>query len=622
VDFSFAGRIAQLSNLSFDAATFEIWGALLNGATLVGVPQEMLLVPADLAAFLKAARIRVLVITSALFNQVVQQAPGAFAAAHSVLVGGDVVDPGAVRKVLASGAPERLLNGYGPTENTTFSTWYRIEGIEGFETVTVPIGRPIANSRAYVLDAGLQPVLLGGVGELCLAGEGLALGYWRQPELTAERFVESPALPGERLYRTGDLARLLPDGNIEFRGRRDQQIKLRGFRIELGEIELALTAIDGVAEAAVVLRDDLPGGRGLMAYVVGRGGTELSAGALRQALADRLPAYMVPAALVQLAALPLTPNGKVDRRWLAESGPRETEAGGAMRVVPRTAVEEILEGIFSSVLGIDDLNGVGAEADFFALGGHSLLATQLVSRLRAAFGVELPLRAVFEHPTVAGLAARLTGTAALPVPPILRIDRTADLPLSFAQERLWFIDQLEGGSVYNVPIALRVEGELSAAVLARTLQEVVRRHEALRTVFSAVEGRVRQVILPAAGMAVPLVDLTGLSPALRNPVAVELVTAEARRPFDLARGPLLRAGLWRLGETEHLLLLAMHHIVSDGWSLGVLVREVTALYTAFAEGLPSPLPELPVQYADFAAWQRSRLTGDVLEGELRYWRDR
>ncbi|HEX3529114.1 MAG TPA: amino acid adenylation domain-containing protein, partial [Thermoanaerobaculia bacterium] len=623
-----AGRMAQLSNLSFDAATFEIWGALLSGATLVGVPQETLLVPGDLADFLAAARIHVLFFTTALFNQVAEQAPGAFASLDTVLFGGEAVDPGAVRKVLASGGPDRLLHVYGPTENTTFSTWYPIETVAA-QAVTVPIGRPIANSRAYVLDAGLQPVPLGGLGELYVGGEGLALGYWRQPERTAERFVESPALPGERLYRTGDLARLLPDGNIEFRGRRDQQIKLRGFRIELGEIELALTALAEVAEAAVVLRDDLPGGRGLAAYVVGRGGAELSIEELRQALAGRLPAYMVPAGFVQLAALPLTPNGKVDRRWLAESGPRGTEAGGATRsapgTAPRTAAEEILAGIFSSVLGLDDLNGVSAEADFFALGGHSLLATQLVSRLRAAFGVELPLRAVFEHPTVAGLAAYLEGAEAPPAPPIRRIDRGdrgVDLPLSFAQERLWFIDQLEGGSVYNVPIALRVEGELSVAVLARTLQEVVRRHEALRTVFSAVDGRVRQVVLPPAGMAVPLVDLTGLSPALRKPVAVELVTAEARRPFDLARGPLLRAGLWRLDETEHMLLLAMHHIVSDGWSLGVLVREVTALYTAFAAEQPSPLPELPVQYADFAAWQRSWLTGGVLDGELRYWRDR
>ncbi|HEX3531511.1 MAG TPA: non-ribosomal peptide synthase/polyketide synthase, partial [Thermoanaerobaculia bacterium] len=620
-----AGRVAQLSNLSFDAVMFEIWGALLSGATLVGVPQETLLVPADLAAFLTAARIHVLFVTTALFNQVAQQAPGAFATLHTVLFGGEAVDPGAVRKVLASGGPERLLHVYGPTENTTFSTWYRVEDVAA-NAVTVPIGRPIANSRAYVLDAGLQPVALGGMGELYLAGEGLALGYWRQPERTGERFLESPALPGERLYRTGDRARLLPDGNLEFRGRDDQQVKLRGFRIELGEIELALTALAEVAEAAVVLRDDLPGGRGLVAYLVGRGGAGLSAGALRQSLADQLPAYMVPALFVELAALPLTPNGKVDRRWLAERAPvpggADLLAGGASRIAPSTAVEEILAGMFSSVLGIDP---VGAEVDFFALGGHSLLATQLVSRVRTAFGVELPLRAVFEHPTVAGLAqevekaSRLGGTAP---PPLVRVDRQADLPLSFAQQRLWFIDQLEGGSLYNVPIALRVEGELSVAVLSRTFEEVVRRHEVLRTVFPGAGGRARQVILPPAVLAVPLVDLTGLAPALRQPVAEGLVTEEAGRPFDLARGPLLRVNLWRLGETEHVLLLSLHHIVSDGWSLGVLVREVTALYAALAGGQPSPLSELPVQYADFAGWQRSWLSGEVLAAELEHWRQR
>jgi len=331
--------------------------------------------------------------------------------------------------------------------------------------VTVPIGRPIANSRAYVLDSGMQPVPLGGVGELYLAGEGLAMGYRRQPELTGERFLESPALPGERLYRTGDRARLLPDGNIEFRGRDDQQVKLRGFRIELAEIELALTAMAEIAEAAVVLRDDLPGGRGLVAYVVGREGAELSAGALRQALEKQLPGYMVPAAFIPLAALPLTSNGKVDRRWLAERGPvPDISAGGAARIVPRTAVEELLAGIFAAVLGIET---VGAEADFFALGGHSLLATQLVSRVRSAFRVELPLRAIFEHPTVAGLAEEVEKAspsgAGVAVEIAERAPRNENLPLSFAQERLWFLQQLEPGSVaYNMPLALELSGPLNA----------------------------------------------------------------------------------------------------------------------------------------------------------------
>ncbi|HEY2738654.1 MAG TPA: amino acid adenylation domain-containing protein, partial [Thermoanaerobaculia bacterium] len=371
IDFAAVQRVAQLSSISFDAAAFEIWGALLSGATLVAVTRETLLAPPDLAAFLAASRIDVVLLITAPFNQVAQQAPEVFAVLRTVLFGGEAADPGAVRRALASGGPERLLHVYGPSENATLSTWYPVKTVAA-DAVTVPIGRPIANSRAYVLDAGLQPVPLGGVGELYLAGEGLALGYWRNPERTAEQFVESPALPGERLYRTGDLARLLSDGNLEFRGRGDQQIKLRGFRIELGEIELALTSLAEIAEAAVVLRDDLPGGRGLMAYVMAHvednEGADLSTAALRQALKGKLPDYMVPAHFVPIAALPLTPNGKVDRKSLME---RATGLlAGAFRVAPRTPVEELLAGIFAAVLGIDD---VGAEADFFAFGGHSLL---------------------------------------------------------------------------------------------------------------------------------------------------------------------------------------------------------------------------------------------------------
>jgi len=453
-----------------------------------------------------------------------------------------------------------------------------------------------------------------------VAGEGLALGYWRDPERTAERFVESPALPGERLYRTGDLARHLPDGNLDFRGRRDQQIKLRGFRIELAEIELALTSLEAVAEAAVVLREDLPGGRGLMAYVVGRGGAELSAGALQQALREQLPDYMVPAGFVELPALPLTPNGKVDRRWLAERGPLpESLAAGAARIPPRTATEELVAGMFAAVLGLEE---VGAEADFFALGGHSLLATQLISRAREAFGIDLPLRAAFEHPTVAGLAREVDKASRLggvPLPPLVRIDRQGDLPLSFAQQRLWFIDQMESDSAYHVPVALRLSGELSVPVLSLALTEVVRRHETLRTRFAAGPAGPVQVILPPAPLALPVVDLSGLPD--RSAAAALLLAEEAARPFDLARGPLLRGLVLRLAEGEHTLALSLHHIVSDGWSMGVLVREVGALYPAFLEGRPSPLPELAIQYADFAAWQRRILSGDLLTRELAWWRE-
>ncbi|HKH46385.1 MAG TPA: amino acid adenylation domain-containing protein, partial [Thermoanaerobaculia bacterium] len=632
IDFGDLGgpqRVAQLSSISFDAAAFEVWGALLSGATLVGVPRETILSPADLAAFLGAARIDVVLLITALFNQVAQQAPEIFAVLRTVLFGGEAADPGAVRRALASGGPERLLHVYGPSENATLSTWYRVEAVAA-NAVTVPIGRPIANTRVYLLDAGLQPVPLGGVGELYLAGEGLALGYWRQPERTGERFVESQALPGERLYRTGDLARFLPDGNLEFRGRHDQQIKLRGFRIELGEIELALTAVEGVAEAAVVLRDDLAGGRGLVAYLVCGAGAEPSPAALRQALRDQLPDYMVPAHFVPIAALPLTPSGKVDRKWLVERGPFSSRpsgtgllAGGGSRVAPRTPAEELLAGIFAAVLGIEN---VGAEADFFALGGHSLLATQLVSQLRATFEVELPLRVLFERPTVAELAhaveeLRRSETSAAH-PPLVPVPRDgADLPLSFAQQRLWFIDQLEGGSLYNVPVALRAGGELSIAVLSQVFEEIVRRHEVLRTVFRGEGSRVRQVILPPGGFSVPLVDLSGVAVPERDAAVASGLTGEAERPFDLERGPLLRVRVWRLAAEEHLVLVVLHHIAGDGWSMGVLVREMAALYQAFSLGEASPLAELPVQYADFAVWQRSWLSGEVLARELAYWRE-
>ena len=402
---------------------------------------------------------------------------------------------------------------------------------------------------------------------------------------------------------------------------------MRGFRIELGEIEAELAGVAGVADAAVVLRRDLAGGDGLVGYVVAEPGADLSGSALREHLKTRLPDYMVPVQVVLLEALPLTTNGKLDRRWLTEQAPFSGGASEPERVSRnlRTPAEELLAGIFSQVLAVE---GVGADSDFFALGGHSLLATQLLSRLREAFRIELPMRAIFEHPTVAGLAREIEQTTrrggiAPPLVRIDRIDREKDLPLSFAQQRLWFLDQLEGGPLYNVPVALRMSGELSIAVLAQVFGEVERRHEVLRTVFRGDGGQARQVILPAAGVALPLVDLTALPAALREPAAAEWMAAESRRPFDLARGPLLRVGLFRIDDSEHVLLLVLHHIVSDGWSMGVLVREVTALYMAFLPaGQPSPLPELPVQYADFAAWQQSWLRGDELERELGYWRDR
>ncbi|HSG39079.1 MAG TPA: condensation domain-containing protein, partial [Thermoanaerobaculia bacterium] len=477
-------------------------------------------------------------------------------------------------------------------------------------TAYPPIGRPIRNSSAHVLEPGLLPAPVGVPGELYLGGACLARGYVGRPGLTASKFVPDPFTgePGARLYRTGDKVRLLPGGDLEFLGRFDDQVKIRGFRIEPGEIEEALLTLAGVREAAVVVRE----GR-LVAYVTGPAETD----ALRQALRERLPDYMVPAAFVRLDALPLSPNRKVDRKALPAPEWQGSEAG---HQAPRTPVEEVLAGIWSDLLGLER---VGAADHFFELGGHSLLATRVMSRLRSAFGVEMPLRELFEAPRLSDLAHRVeaalrAGEGRL-APPLVRISREGPLPLSFAQQRLWFIDQLEPGSpLYNIPVTLRVEGPLRAEVLALCLGEIVRRHEALRTVFAAIEGSPVQVIQPAAPFELPVVDLAALPES--EAAALTLAREEAARPFDLARGPLLRGVLLRLGGEDHVAVLTLHHIASDGWSMGLLVHEVGTLYTAFAEGRPSPLPELPVQYADFAVWQSSWLRGEVLESEVSYWR--
>src|SRR6185369_1946328 len=455
-------------------------------------------------------------------------------------------------------------------------------------------------------------------------GAGVSRGYLNRDELTAEKYV---LIGGERYYRSGDRARRLADGTLEFLGRLDRQVKVRGFRIEIGEVEAALLALPGVREVIVTDREDTPGDRRLVAYVVGDAAVE----PLRAALRERLPDYMIPGAFVTLAALPLTPNGKVDRKALPAPERQGGEEGG---LAPRTPVEEVLAGIWAELLGFSAGQRVGATDSFFALGGHSLLATRVMSRLRGTFGVELPLRDLFEAPTLADLAARveaaLRATAGRITPPLVPVSRQGPLPLSFAQQRLWFIDQLEpGSSLYNMPAALGVEGPLDPGVLALCLTEIERRHESLRTVFpvsggaDGVDGVPVQVIRPAAPFVLPLVDLSGLPEGRREPQALRLSEEEAGRPFDLSGsrgGSLLRGLLLRLTARDHVIALTVHHIASDGWSMGILIREVTVLYAALSAGRPSPLPELPVQYADFAVWQHSWLHGEVLDEEIAFWR--
>ncbi len=635
----------QLAPVSFDAATLEIWGPLLNGGRLVlfpgGAPSL-----AELEEALQRHRVTTLWLTAGLFHQVVEARIGALRGLSQLLAGGDVLSPAHVERALAELPGCRLINGYGPTENTTFTCCHTIR--EPLPAgATVPIGRPIANTRVHVLDRELRPVPVGVPGELCAGGDGLARGYLGRPDLTAERFVPDPfaAEPGNRLYRTGDRVRWLPGGEIEFLGRLDHQVKIRGFRVEPGEVEVVLCRHPAVRQATVIVAGD-PADRRLVAYVAAR---EESAGPaldaeLRSFLRARLPEPMVPSAFVVLPGLPLGPNGKVDRRALP--APEADTGTGTSPAVARTPAEEILAGLWADLLGRES---VGVHDSFFDLGGHSLLAARLISRLREPFGIELPLAALFESPTLGAFAAavdraRQEESGLSIVPPLRPAPRGGDLPLSFAQERLWFLERLTPGTaVYNIPSGLRLRGPLDEAALERALDEIARRHEALRTVFADHGGAPVQHVLPPSGWPLARVDLAGLPDP--EGAAREAALAEARRPFKRGKDlkdvkdqkdveiaaspeslgsfgsftsfvPLARATLLRLAPEDHLLVVVFHHIVADGASLDVFHRELEALYVG------SSLPGLPVQPADHAVWEREVLTGERIAGELAWWRER
>ena len=639
-------RVAQLSNTSFDAATFEIWGALSTGACLTGIPRDAVLLPRRLVGELRRRRVSTLFLTTALFNQVIREQPDGLRSLRHVLFGGEAVDPERVRQALESRPPRRssrrgtggrLLHVYGPTESTTFASWQRVRSVARGAR-GVPIGMPLSNTELYVTASGGRPAPAGVPGELCVGGDGLARGYLGRPAKTAASFVPDPfsRTPGGRLYRTGDRVCQTAAGAVDFRGRFDHQLKIRGFRIEPGEIEMALGRHPAVREA-LVLPSPAPGDNSsgaerrparLIAYVVPAGDGGAPADELRAYLGRKLPAFMVPSAFVELPELPLTPGGKVDRAALARAAPLgEPEDSSAGYVAPSTPTEEILAGIFTQVLGVER---VGVHDDFFQLGGHSLLATRVISRLRSTFRAELPARALFEKPTVAALATAVEHASATPAPPLLPVARDRALPLSFAQQRLWFLHQLESErSPYHMPSALGLRGDLDTAALEATFNALIARHEALRTAFPSIAGRPRQVIASLRRRGLPIVDLSGLASPRRLTESDRLATEEAVRPFDLARGPLLRFALLCHTENEHVLLLNLHHVISDGWSHGVLFDELSQLYEAFVERRPSPLPALPIQYADFAVWQRRWLSdgdGDdaeqsPLEAQLDYWRD-
>ncbi|MER9871335.1 amino acid adenylation domain-containing protein [Mesorhizobium sp. M0136] len=609
-------RMLFSTSISFDLSVYECFGALSQGGTLYLVENALALAqtPLDVSLINTVPS----AITALLDKEAVPPA------AIAINLAGEPLTAGLIERTFGNTRVEKICNLYAPSETTTYSTWVCMP--RG-DTVVETIGRPIANTRVYLLDGYGAPVPFGAVGELYIGGAGVARGYLDRPELTAERFIASPFVEGDRLYRTGDLARYLPNGNLEFLGRNDDQVKIRGFRIEPGEIAARLIEHAWVRDAVVVARADRAGAKQLVAYVVcaaEAGGQDeyagALAGALRAHLGARLPDYMVPSAFVRIDALPLNPNGKLDRKALPV--PDDDAYARAVYEAPQGEIETTLAQIWTELLRVER---VGRHDHFFELGGHSLLAVQLSNRLSRALGVELPLSTLFAKPALSVLAASivelLSRSGPQDLPAIVAVSRHEPLMLSFAQQRLWFLAQLDEGSTkYHMPLALRLRGALDRSAWQRGLDRLVARHEALRSIFVAPEGKpLVELLPPDAGLPVIEHDLKDRPDA--EAALLDLCHEEARTPFDLARGPLIRACLIRMSDEEHVFLLTQHHVVSDGWSMGVLMRELNALYRAFAAGQDDPLPPLALQYPDYAAWQRQWLTGGRLQSQADYWRE-
>ncbi|WP_338552863.1 non-ribosomal peptide synthase/polyketide synthase [Paenibacillus sp. KS-LC4] len=590
--------VLQLSSYSFDGSTFDIFGALLNGARLILVPKETMLDVGNLAGLIERQQISVMFITTAFFNVLVDMKPDCLRYIRAVLFGGERVSVNHVRKALKHLGPGKIKHVYGPTESTVFATCHDVNEVQE-DAITIPIGQPISNTAIYIVDEQNKPQPIGVAGELCVAGDGLARGYLNRPELTAEKFADNPFAPGERMYRTGDLARWLPDGTIEYVGRMDDQVKIRGFRIELGEIESHLLKVEPIEKATVVVRETAEGEKQLCAYFVAGG--QLAASELRNTLSQELPGYMIPTYFVQLEQMPLTTNGKVDRRALPS--PEESMQTGMDYVAPRTPLEAKLALIWQDVLGVER---VGVHDHFFELGGHSLRATTLVGRIHKELHVSLPLKEVFRSATVEKMAEVLEGMAQQAYEAIPRTEASEHYPVSSAQKRLYILHQLEGAEQsYNMPGAMLLEGTLARERFEAVFRALIARHETLRTGFEIVNGEPVQRVYPEVDFAVAYMEA-------REEEAEQKVRAFIRA-FDLKKPPLLRIGLIQLAEERHILLVDMHHIISDGVSTDVLVEEFARLYGG------EELPELRIQYKDYAVWQQSEAQRERLNKQGAYW---
>ncbi|HHE54555.1 MAG TPA: amino acid adenylation domain-containing protein, partial [Caldithrix abyssi] len=604
-------RVLQFASFSFDASVSEIFTTLISGAALVLADRDEIL---DVARTINHYQISVITLPPSVSSLI---EPEDVPTLKTLVSAGEACSVGLAKKWYSH---VRFLNAYGPTENTVCASRYFVT--QEPQGTVVPIGRPIGNVKLYILNKEMMVLPIGVPGELYIGGLNLARGYLNRPDLTAERFVPNPfaSQPGERLYKTGDLCRFLPDGNIEFLSRVDFQVKIRGFRIELEEIENVLTQHPQIENAIVLAREDQPGQKLLVAYCLVSEQQTPEVEEIKSYCAQFLPDYMVPQAVVFLTEFPLTPNGKIDRRALP--APDYQALQEEKYVAPRTSEEELLAQIFAEILNLDRMS---VTESFFNLGGHSLLATQLASRIRDAFNVEIPLISIFENPTVARLVTvieeqRLKQKGPQ-LPPFKRIPRDQDLPLSFAQQRLWFLDQLApDNATYNIPTALKINGVFNLHVFEKTLNFLVERHETLRTTFTNKNGTPLQIIKEHLELKPPLIDLSHLPEKEREQEALRLATEDAMEPFDLEVGPLFRVKVLKLADDQHVVLFNMHHIISDGWSVSVLIREFAQVYESFLKETIPQLPELPIQYADFAVWQREWLSGEVLEEQINYWK--
>jgi amino acid adenylation domain-containing protein len=612
--------IGQTASQCFDISVWQFLSALLCGARVHIVADEVVASPEALLAETEEQGITVLELVPALINELVgpEVSRRPLSRLRWLLPTGEALAPEICRRWFDRYPGVPLMNAYGPAECADDVATHVLREAPAAERV--PIGRPVPGVRLHVL-AGDELAPLGAVGELCVGGVGVGRGYLQDPRRTAAAFVPDgfADVPGARLYRTGDLARWLEDGQLQFVGRRDHQVKIRGFRIELGEIEARLLEHEDVADAAVLAPHTAGSGARLVAYVAARGQREVQRESLRSFLQAKLPDYMVPATFVALPELPRNANGKVDRSALLAIG-LGREDGGASSF--NTPAEELVAGIWCSVLR---LTSVSRDSNFFELGGHSLLATQVASRVRRVFGVEVPLRTFFERATLAELAAEIDALSVAPGRDValVPVARSGWLPLSFAQQRLWFIAQLEGeGAAYNMTSAVIVSGALDLQVLEQSFAELVRRHESLRTTFGVVDGEPRQRVEPEGRIGFEIVDLSGSESESRRSELQKLAEQLAARPFDLTRDLLVRVAVVRLAEKEHALVLVVHHIVADGWSMNVLVSEVAELYDSLRGQRAPVLPALPVQYADFAVWQRTWLDERVRKAELEFWQKR